>query len=347
MKIKIQQRFFFISCFLLSFHFLHAQAPAIENLVFEGAGIRGIAYCGAIKELEQRGLLQKVKRVGGTSAGAITALLLSIGYGAAEIETVIKGTSFKKFNNGSFFFIGGINRVKKYFGWYRGHGFEQWVQKLILAKTGNGDITFAQLRELGYKDLYVTGTNLTQQRAVVFSYEAFPDMKVKDAVRISMSIPLYFEAVFMDKEGAIVPHPKKKDNLDILIDGGFIANFPIRLFDSSRYHASSAAVSHFLVNSATLGFRIDSEAQIGYDKTGKGLAPLPIKKFNEYAVAFYLFVLENLNRQTLTAEDWNRTVSIHDGNLSPRIRKLSKGEINTLITNGQKATSQYLTAKKR
>ena len=67
-------------CILLLYANASAQAP--ENLVFEGAGIRGIAYSGAIAELEQHGLLKNIKRVGGTSAGAITALLLCLGYTA-------------------------------------------------------------------------------------------------------------------------------------------------------------------------------------------------------------------------------------------------------------------------
>ena len=104
----MRQLIFFIS--LLCANALQAQ---VKNLVFEGAGIRGIAYCGAIKVLEQKNLLQSVERVGGTSAGAITALFLSIGYNADEIKELINSTSFKKFNDGNFFFFGGIHRLKK------------------------------------------------------------------------------------------------------------------------------------------------------------------------------------------------------------------------------------------
>ena len=66
---------FFTLCF---FQATAQEAQPIKNLVFEGAGIRGIAYSGAIAELENRHLLGRIERVGGTSAGAITALLLSI-----------------------------------------------------------------------------------------------------------------------------------------------------------------------------------------------------------------------------------------------------------------------------
>lgn len=58
-----------------------AQVPAppapYRNLVLEGGGIRGIAYGGALLELEQRDVLAGLRRVGGTSAGAIQAALLA------------------------------------------------------------------------------------------------------------------------------------------------------------------------------------------------------------------------------------------------------------------------------
>ena len=39
------------------------------------------------------------------------------------------------------------------------------------------------------------------QELVILSNETYPKMKVKDAVRISMSIPIYFQAVFVDSIG--------------------------------------------------------------------------------------------------------------------------------------------------
>src|SRR5215831_14142091 len=100
--------------------------PVIKNLVFEAAGIRGIAYCGALKEMESKKLMSNIERVAGTSSGAIMALAVSLGYSGQEIETLIGQTNFKKFNDGRYLFAGGINRVKKYYGWYRGKQLEKW-----------------------------------------------------------------------------------------------------------------------------------------------------------------------------------------------------------------------------
>ena len=50
-----------------------------RNLVFEGGGVKGIAYAGAIGVLERKGILKDIRRAGGASAGAITAALLAAG----------------------------------------------------------------------------------------------------------------------------------------------------------------------------------------------------------------------------------------------------------------------------
>ena len=305
--------------------------PVIKNLVFEGAGLRGIAYCGAIAEMEARNMMGSIEKVGGTSSGAIVALAISLGYSGKEIQNIISETSFRKFNDGRYFFIGGINRTNKYFGWYRGLKFENWLEKIISQKTGDADITFEDLHKKGFKDLYITGTCLNKQQLIIFSYKTYPKMKVKDAARISMSIPLYFEAVFINKEGKMFRHPKQKDGLDIMVDGGFTGNFPIRMFDSSAQF-----------NFSTIGFRIDSDEQIKNDLEEKKIASLPIDNLKQYMNAFYNMIIENLNRQQLTMEDWQRTISISDGKIRPRIRKLSATEINILINNGRQAIKTYL-----
>lgn len=333
-------KYFFIAV-LLYINSIGSAQKLVENLVFEGAGIRGIAYCGAINILQKEGRLDGIKRVGGTSAGAITALMISFNYTAEEIANIISNTNFKHFNDGNLFFAGGTNRLNKYFGWYRDKRFDRWLRRIISAKTGNADITFLQLKEKGFKDLYITGTSINQQKPVLFSYENFPQMKVKDAVRISMSIPLYFEAVFMDNKGSLVYHPKNKEGLQVMVDGGIVANFPIKIFDSTKY-LGAAKTNHFKINNRTLGFRIDSDEQINNDSLQKGLAMMPIKDLKDYIYAFYTIIIENLNRQTLTPDDWSRTISISDGKISPRIRKLSANEINLLIENGKKATIKAL-----
>ena len=160
------------------FLFTNASAQTYDNLVFEGGGVRGIAYCGALQVLEKNGVVKDLKRVAGTSAGAIQAALVSLNYSSAEITTIISELNIRKFNDGTMMFFGGSRRVLKNYGWYKGDVFLKWMGELVAKKTGNRDLTFKQLHDLAqknpaFKDLYITATNLTKQRSELLSYERF------------------------------------------------------------------------------------------------------------------------------------------------------------------------------
>jgi predicted acylesterase/phospholipase RssA len=75
----------------------------IQYLAFEGGGGKGFAYLGAIDILERvtgsdgRSIMARVKGFAGASAGAITALLLSIGYDFKAINKFLSETDFDSF----------------------------------------------------------------------------------------------------------------------------------------------------------------------------------------------------------------------------------------------------------
>jgi NTE family protein len=74
--------------------------PKVEEvryLAFEGGGGRGIAYVGAVKALEELGIVVggnvgkgNVTGISGASAGAITALLLALGVGSGVLRSVAR-----------------------------------------------------------------------------------------------------------------------------------------------------------------------------------------------------------------------------------------------------------------
>lgn len=329
--------------FLIFFlHFIaiaYSQNQNYKNLVFEGAGIRGIAYCGTLKILEEQNILEDIEKVGGTSAGAITALMVSLGYSSSEIAEIISDTNFKKFNDGKFVFIGGITRVNKKYGWYRGDKFLKWLERIIRDKTGDSEITFEQLKEHGFKKLYVTATSLNRQKLLVFSAETYPQMKVKNAVRVSMSVPIYFKSVFIDSLGTVYDRQNEALGTDVVVDGGIIGNYPIFIFDEMVKDTSNVAVR--IPNSKTLGVRIDSDNQIKNDSGTRELVPISIRNFNDYLGAFYIFIIENLNRNILIPEDWDRTISVSSVGIGPRIKKLTDEDKSKLIKSGEEGALNF------
>lgn len=331
---------YFVIIFSTLFLNGYSQIENYENIVFEGAGMRGIAYSGVLRQFEKSGISNNIKKVGGTSAGAITALMFSLGYNSDEIYDIISGTKFQKFNDGEFIFLGGFSRLNGKYGWYKGDNFIKWLEKIIKSKTGNSEITFKELQEQGFKQLYVTGTSMNKQKLLIFSSETYPQMKVKDAVRISMSIPLYFEAVFIDSIGRVYKKHQGVENLDVVVDGGIMGNFPIFMFDSIGIDSNNNKIR--IPNYKTIGVRIDSDLQIKSDSLDKELVPVQISNISDYLQAFYLIVLENLNRNKLTPEDWERTIAVSSAGISPKIRKLTKEEKEALILSGEQHTLEFI-----
>lgn len=195
----------------------------IKNLAFKGGGVLGIAYAGAIKVLEERQVLQNVEKVAGTSAGAITATLVSLGYNASDIKSIVNGTSFKSFEDSK-----NIFRIFTKYGLYAGDATLAWLKQQITQKKDknlSANATFRDFHNAGCRDLYVFASDLNLRTLAEFSFRATPDVIVAEAVRASMSIPLFFKAWRFSNNNP---------NDHIYVDGGMIYNFPIEIFDQNE-----------------------------------------------------------------------------------------------------------------
>lgn len=192
----------------------------IKNLAFKGGGVLGIAYAGAIKVLEDRQVLPNVEKVAGTSAGAITATLVSLGYNSGEIKDIVNGTSFKSFEDSK-----NIFRIFTKYGLYAGDATLAWLKQQITQKKDKNlseNATFRDFHNAGCRDLYVFASDLNLRSLAEFSFRNTPDVVVAEAVRASMSIPLFFKAWRFTNNNP---------NDHIYVDGGMVFNFPINLFD--------------------------------------------------------------------------------------------------------------------
>ena len=205
------------------------------DLVFEGGGVKGIGLAGAVETLEERGYVPQ--NVAGTSAGAISAALLAAGYSAAELKELIIGLDYRQFED-----KGWEDRVPLVerslsmlldLGLYEGERFLAWIRELLAAK---GVHTFADLVHPEYADdpkfrsrLQVIASDVTTHELLVLPRDARKlgiepdDLDVGLAVRMSMSIPIFFEPVRIE-------HPETGEG-HLIVDGGMLSNFPVWLFD--------------------------------------------------------------------------------------------------------------------
>ena len=214
---------------------MSTSGPKMADLVFEGGGVKGIGLAGAYSVLEEQGWT--FSNVAGTSAGAITAALVAAGYTAAELKEEVLALDFAAFQDEGWeekvpIFDRTVSILKD-LGIYEGNFFEQWMAEKLAAK---GVETFGDLvvdgdeTDLRYRyRLHVVVSDITQRRLLVLPDDAATlgivpeELSVARAVRMSMSIPFFFEPV---------EHVNPNTNrVHTIVDGGMLSNFPVWLFD--------------------------------------------------------------------------------------------------------------------
>ena len=317
-----------------------------KNPVLEGGGIRGLAYPGALQVLEEKGILKNIESVAGTSAGAIIALMVGMGYNSHEIDSVFRSLKIQQFNDGKNIFAK-IRRLKKEYGIFKGDKFEKWLGRLIQNKTGDPNTTFLQLHQLhiannNFKDVYCTGTNLSKQKLQIFSWQHSPLMQLKTAIHISGSIPVYYKAVAIDSAWNKV-QANNKSNFDLYVDGGMINNYPINIFDSCLNNKSPFDCENIKYNMHTLGLKLERPEQIQQFNNGiTSIAPHPISSFKDYKLAMINLLQETLARKNVDLKnERGRTIYISYGNVFGKIRKVSAEEKTELFNNGVKAAQKF------
>ncbi len=305
----------------------------IDNLVFEGGGIKGIAAVGAMEVLGESGGLDSVVRVGGTSAGAINALIHALGYSIGEQLEILSSTDFEAFLDESFGVIRDLHRLATDFGWHRGEFFRGWLGALIAAKLGDREASFADLKKARGVCVYVVGTNLSTGFAEVFSHETHPTLPLVDAVRISMSIPLFFQAVRLG--------PKRS----VYVDGGVQLNYPIRLFDHPRFWEAEGvdrSIPTRAPNPYTLGIRLDNASEMGLYLDDEPPKHQDIDSFTDFARALVASVLNQQSRVHLDSEDWARTVYVDTLKVGTTDFGLSEAKKQALVEQGRLGAQRYM-----
>lgn len=190
----------------------------IKRLIFEGGGVKGIAYIGASEVLNNHVNIANIKQFAGSSAGAFTALLFALDYTLEDIKKILLKTNFADFADDSFGFIRDSYRLINTYGISKGEYLKRVIGQLILMKTLTTKTTFIQLYRLTGKELAITGTNLNKplNATEYFHHLTTPNMEILTAVLISMSFPVVFKPV--------------KYNDCLYVDGGMADNYPFDIF---------------------------------------------------------------------------------------------------------------------
>lgn len=221
------------------------------DAVFEGGGVKGIGLVGAVAVTEERGY--EFENVAGTSAGAIVAALIASGYKANKLREIIQNLDYNQFKDKGMVdkipFIGFALSLGFEKGIYEGEFFENWLRELLGKAPSKPIRTFRDLRtnheEAKYRyKLQLIAADISRGRMLVLprdidNYGIEPDdLDVAKAVRMSMSIPFFFEPVIL----------KDVNGRDYyIVDGGVLSNFPVWIFDDDSENPPWPTLGYKLV----------------------------------------------------------------------------------------------------
>ena len=249
------------------------------------------------------------------------------------------------------------SRLLTEYGWYKGDFFRSLMADLIQRKTGNGEITFEELemmRKEGktFRELHLIGADVNTGYAIVFNSEKTPKVKIADAARISMSIPLFFAVV--------------RRNEHIYVDGGLLDNYPIKVFDQTRLieeennkrktdyyerinnllgteeRSVNATEYEYVYNKETLGFRLDAKEDINLFLNHREPPIKEIKSFFTYTKALVTTLIDAQCNVHLHSDDWQRTIYIDTLGVNSLDFGLSNSMKQALVKSGYDFTTAYL-----
>lgn len=219
--------------------------------VFQGGGVKGLGLVGALLEFASGDAtdadgkpfqITEWVNVAGTSAGSIVACLLAVGKTPDDLRDIFMNKlDFKQFEDwgpgGEI--LGGTLNLATHHGLAHGAIFHDWIDKQLNGATFAGvkastpppapqspyrlrmiaaDITNKRMLEL--PDDIAGYVNPATSKAFVPD-----DFKIADAVRMSMSIPYFFQPIVLTAADG---------TKSTIVDGGVLSNFPVWIFDTQK-----------------------------------------------------------------------------------------------------------------
>jgi NTE family protein len=320
-------------------------APLVADLVLEGGGVKGLGTAGAVMGLLDAGYT--FPRVAGTSVGALAAAFAAAGADSAVFSDVLGRLDLRKIPDRRVPvpLIGEGVFLATRRGAYAGDWIREWLLREL---DGLGVRTFGDLRrddpgddpalntpEHRYR-LVVMATDVTNGRLLrlPWDYPSFgldrDEQLVADAVRMSLSIPFYFEP-------CTLRNPETGATATI-VDGGVLSNFAIEIFDRTDGRPSRWP---------TFGVRLlpDLPAGLGDVVPFFGVPVLPPVRLLEQVVATALVGRDQTHLDRPGVRE--RTMTVDTRGTAITEFGIGATERRELIERGQEAARTFLRDRSR
>lgn len=314
------------------------------DLVLEGGGVKGLGTAGAVMGLLDAGWT--FPRVAGTSVGALAAAFAAAGADADRFRDILGRLDLRRIPDRRLplpLVSEGLSLATRR-GAYAGDWIHGWLQREL---EGLGVRTFADLRREDPGDdpalsgpehryrLVVMATDVTAGRLLRLPWDypllgLDPDEQlVADAVRMSLSIPFYFEP-------CTLTNPLTGEETTV-VDGGVLSNFAIEIFDRT---------DGLEPRWPTYGVRLlpDLPAGLGDVVPFFGLPMLPAVRLLEQVVATALVGHDQTHLDRPGVRERTMTVDTHGTTITEF--GIGPAEREELVGRGQQAAAHFLSSRR-
>ncbi len=211
-------------------------------------------------------------------------------------------------------------------GIYEGKFFEDWIRQLLLKKNVKtfGDLVLSEYNESEqYRfKLRVIASDVSRGRMLVLpqdiaDYGIRPeDLNVATAVRMSMSIPFFYEPIKLKN--------MKTGDSSYIVDGGVLSNFPIWLFDPGNDEEAWP----------TFGFKlVEPETKAEIQHSVKGPVSL--------LTALFSTMMEAHDAQYIKDANYVRTIGIPTLGIGTTEFNISTRRSDDLYNSGRQAAETF------
>ena len=319
----------------LNYSLPHSIKSNIKNIVFNGGGILGAAFPGGIEVLEKQNIMQNINNFAGSSAGAIMALICTLGYTSDEMKDILHETDFSSFMeagildvegliNGDISSLTSLIGIPKaledlYFnlGVCDGQTVRTWFENVIMNKGLNPNITFNEFYKITNKGLIVNSLNTSRIITKIHSYLHTPNERIVDGCLSSMSIPFLYKPVVLDN--------------DYNNDGGTNRCYILDIFDEL---CDTFPNENF--EGETLGFYLSSKEKI-LNPERVDISNI-IALFANVVQAWKMTSIRDVLRRQSNID---RTIFIDTGDISFLNFSLTDEQTKLLLDNCKKSTEDY------
>lgn len=267
----------------------------------------------------------------GTSAGAIVAALVAAGYSAAEMKEILVELDYIRFKDAGMLdkvpLVGPVSSLIFEKGIYEGKFFENWMRKLLKEKnvgTFNDLILEESRSDERYRfKLRVVASDISHGRLLVLPQDIAgfgirpEELDVAAAIRMSMSIPFFYEPVKLKN--------RETKETSYIVDGGLLSNFPVWLFDTEGG----------MPEWPTFGFKlVEPEEELQIPNRVRG----PISLL----AAMFSTMMEAHDKRYIKDENFVRTIPIPTLGVGTIEFDISRDRSEALYQSGRQAAEKFL-----